>query len=101
VIRSQPEPLATLDAFADQVARAERLGFTARRDERSVVNIDGLAVIDDRADGTYEARHITLRQFAVVQGQTGLALQFRFFDAPDVNAAFAEAAAIAATWRLE
>jgi hypothetical protein len=31
---------------------------------------------------------------------SGTALQFRFFDPPDVDAAFAPAAAIAATWRI-
>jgi len=33
-------------------------------------------------------------------GSSGLALQFRFFDPADVEAAFAEAAAIAATLTL-
>ena len=100
VVRSAPAPLATMDSFADTVARSERLGFAATRSERSIELVNGLVAVDDRADGTYDARHITLRQFAIVQRTTGLALQFRFFDPPDVDASFAQAAAIAATWHL-
>jgi len=99
VVRGRPEVFATMDSFADQMARDERLGFTAQRDERVVESINGLVTVDDRADGAYEGRHIALRQFAIVQRATGAALQFRFFDPPDVEAAFAQAAAIAATWR--
>jgi hypothetical protein len=100
VVRSRPEALATMDAFADTIARGERLGFSARRDDRSVERINGLVAVDDRAEGTYEARHIALRQFTIVQRTSGMALQFRFFDPPDVEAAFAQAAAIAASWRI-
>ena len=99
VMRGQPEAFATMDSFADQMARDERLGFTARRNEREVKSINGLVTVVDRADGTYEGRHIALCQFAIVQRASGVALQFRFFDPPDVEAAFAQAAAIAATWR--
>lgn len=98
VVRSRPEPLATIDSFADVVARGERLGFTARRNERSVETINGVVALDDRADGEYDAKHIAIRQFTVVVRTNGMALQFRFFDPPDVDAAFAQAAAIAATW---
>ena len=94
------EDLATMDSVADLIARGERLGFTASRNERSVERISGLAAVDDRADGTYEGRHIAIRQFAVLDRTNGMALQFRFFDPPDVEAAFAQAAAIAATWRI-
>ena len=86
-------------SFADQMARNERLGFTARRNERVVESINGLVAVDDRADGAYEGRHIALCQFAIVQRATGAALQFRFFDPPDADVAFAQAAAIAVTWR--
>jgi hypothetical protein len=99
VVRSRPEPLATLDSFADAVARGERLGFAATRNERSVETINGVVALDDRADGTYDAKHIAIRQFTVVVRTNGMALQFRFFDPPDVDAAFAQAASIAATWR--
>ncbi len=99
VMRGQPEAFATMDSFADQMARDERLGFTGRRNEREVKSINGLVTVVDRADGTYEGRHIALCQFAIVQRASGVALQFRFFDPPDVEAAFAQAAAIAATWR--
>lgn len=100
VLRSQPEPLATMDSFASQLARSERLGFQARRDDRSVRRIDGMVVVDDRAEGTYEARRVAIRQFTFVKQSTGMALQFRFFDPSDVDAVFAEAASIAATWRV-
>jgi Yip1-like protein len=100
VVSSRPEDLATMDSFADTIARAERLGFTATRAERSIESINGLVAVDDRADGRYEGRHIGLRQFAITTQTTGSALQFRFFDPSDVDAAFAQAAAIAATWRL-
>jgi len=96
----RPEDLATMDSFADLVARGERLGFAATRNERSVERINGLAAVDDRADGTYEGRHIAIRQFAILIRTSGTALQFRFFDPPDVDAAFAQAAAIAATWHV-
>src|SRR2546426_121080 len=99
VVRGRPEAFATMDSFADQMARDERLGFTARRNARSIESISGLVAVADRADGAYEGRHIALCQFAIVQRATGVALQFRFFDPPDVEEAFAEAAAIAATWR--
>jgi hypothetical protein len=89
-----------MDSFADQIARRERLGFSATRNERSVERINGLVAVDDHADGTYEGRHIAIRQFAILLRTNGMALQFRFFDPPDVDAAFAEAAAIAATWQV-
>ena len=97
---ARPEDLATMDSFADLVAHGERLGFSAGRNERSVERINGLVTVDDRADGTYEGRHIAIRQFAILVGRNGMALQFRFFDPPDVDASFAEAAAIAATWHV-
>jgi Yip1-like protein len=100
VVASRPEDLATMDAFADTIARGERLGFSAARSERSVESINGNVVVDDRADGTYEGRHIAIRQFAIAVRTSGSALQFRFFDPPDVDAAFAQAAAIAATWQF-
>ena len=96
----RPGDLATMDSFADQIARSERLGFSATRNERSVERINGLVAVDDRADGAYEGRHITLRQFAILVRTNGMALQFRFFDPPDLDAGFAQAAAIAATWRM-
>src|SRR5438874_2175644 len=83
----RPEDLATIDSFADQIARSERLGFSAARNERSVERINGVVAVDDRADGMYEARHIALRQFAILVRTEGMALQFRFFDPPDADAA--------------
>ena len=89
-----------MDSFADTVARGERLGFSASRNDRSVASINGNVAVDDRADGTYEGRHIAIRQFTVALRTGGGALQFRFFDPPDVDTAFAQAAAIAATWQI-
>ena len=100
IVRGRADPFATLDSAATTLAQSERLGFSARRDERSVVLVGGHLAVDDRADGTYETRHIALRQFTVQQGAAALALQFRFFDPSDVDAAFAQAAAIAASLRL-
>ena len=100
VVSAHPDDLATMDSFADTVARGERLGFSASRNERSVASINGNVAVDDRADGTYEGRHIALRQFTIALRTSGGALQFRFFDPPDVDAAFAQAAAIAATWKI-
>jgi len=100
VVGSRPEALATMDSFADTIARGERLGFSANRSQRSVETINGNVAIDDRADGTYDGRHIAIRQFAIAIRTSGSALQFRFFDPPDVDAAFAQAAAIAATWQI-
>ena len=100
VVSAHPEDLATMDSFADTVARGERLGFSASRNERSVESINGNVAVDDRADGTYEGRHIAIRQFTIALRSGGGALQFRFFDPPDVDAAFAQAATIAATWRI-
>lgn len=100
VMTLRPADLATMDSFADLIARDERLGFSATRDERSVDNINGLVAVDDRADGTYEGRHIAIRQFAIVVRTNGMALQFRFVDPADADAAFAQAAAIAATWHV-
>lgn len=100
VVSSRPEDLTTMDAFADTVARGERLGFSATRSERAIESINGNVAVDDRADGTYEGRHIAIRQFTIAIRTSGGALQFRFFDPPDIDAAFAEAAAIAATWQL-
>jgi len=100
VMTLRPADLATMDSFADLIARDERLGFSATRNERSVDNINGLVAVDDRAEGTYEGRHIAIRQFAIVVRRNGMALQFRFFDPSDADAAFADAAAIAATWHL-
>jgi hypothetical protein len=100
VVRLRPADLATMDSFADQIARDERLGLSATRGERSVDNINGLVAVDDRAEGTYEGRHIAIRQFAIVVRTNGMALQFRFFDPPNADAAFVQAAAIAATWHL-
>ena len=89
-----------MDSFADTIARGERLGFVAARSERSIESINGNVAVDDRADGTYEGRHVAIRQFAIAIRTSGSALQFRFFDPPDVDAAFAQAAAIAATWQI-
>jgi hypothetical protein len=100
VVRGRAEPLATMDSFADQLARPERLGFTARRDERRVVRIGEQLALEDRADGTYEGRHVALDQLTVARASGGVALHFRFFDPADLDAVFAQAEAIAVTLEL-
>jgi uncharacterized protein YbdZ (MbtH family) len=68
--------------------------------QRSVTRINGFVVVDDRYGGTYEGRHVIWRQFTAVPHGQGLALVYRVVEPADDQAAFAEAGAIAATWRV-
>ena len=70
------------------------------RTERTIESVNGLILVDDRTVASIDGRPVALRQFTAVSGTRGLALAFRFVDVADMNAAFAEAAAIAATWRM-
>ncbi len=92
--------LATADAYADSVSIAERQGLVNEWRERSVVRINRIIVVDDRYGGIYEGRHVLYRQFTAVPRTQGLALIFHFVEPADEQAALAEAAAIAATWRI-
>jgi len=93
-------PLATADAYADSASIAERQGLENGFGERSVVRINGVITVDDRYGGTYEGRRVVYRQFTAVPRTQGLALVFHYVDPADERAALAEAAAIAATWRI-
>jgi len=100
VARAGGLPLATADAYADSVSIAERQGLVNEWRERSVVRINRIIVVDDRYGGIYEGRHVLYRQFTAVPRTQGLALIFHFVEPADEQAALAEAAAIAATWRI-
>ena len=92
--------LNTADSYADQVLRTEQRGYENVRTERTIESVNGLILVDDRTVASIDGRPVALRQFTAVSGTRGLALAFRFVDVADMNAAFAEAAAIAATWRM-
>ena len=100
VERASGAALATADAYADQVLRGEQRGYENIRTGRSIVRVNGMIAVDDRTTASIEGRPVALRQFTAVSGTRALALAFRFIDPADPNAAFAEAAAIAATWQL-
>ena len=78
----------------------ERQGLENGFRERSVVRINGVIAVDDRYAGTYAGRRVLYRQFTVVPRTQGLALIFHYVEPADEPAALAEAAAIAATWRI-
>ncbi len=100
VARARGVPLSTADAYADSASIAERQGLVNSWRERSVVRINGVIAVDDRYGGVYEGRRVLYRQFTAVPRTQGLALIFHFVEPADEQAALAEAAAIAATWRI-
>jgi hypothetical protein len=100
VARAGGQPLATADAYADSASRAERQGLVISRYERSVVRINGVIAVDDRYGGIYQGRRMLYRQFTAVPRTQGLALIFHYVEPADEQAALAEAASIAATWRI-
>lgn len=100
VTRARGGAFLTPGDLADEVARDELRGMHDRRGGRAVVRIAGMIVVDDRAVGIYEGRRIAYRQFTTVRGTQAYALVFRTIEPPDPDAALAEAARIAATWRL-
>jgi hypothetical protein len=100
VQRARGSVFLTADSYADTVGGPERRGMTDLRSERDVVRAGELVLVDDRAIGRYEGRRIVLRLFTTVAGPQALALVFRYIEPADERAALAEAAAIAATWRL-
>ncbi|HEV8671198.1 MAG TPA: Yip1 family protein [Candidatus Limnocylindria bacterium] len=100
VARAGGVPLATADAYADSASIAERQGLENGFRERSVVRLNGVITVDDRYGGTYEGRRVVYRQFTAVPRTQGLALVFRYVEPTNEQAALAEAAAIAATWRI-
>jgi hypothetical protein len=100
VARAGGVPLATADSYADSASIAERQGLENGFRERSVVRINGVIAVDDRYGGVYQGRRVVYRQFTAVPRTQGLALIFHFVEPADEQAALAEAASIAATWRI-
>jgi len=100
VARAGGVPLATADTYADSASIVERQGLENGFRERSVVRINGVIAVDDRYAGTYAGRRVLYRQFTVVPRTQGLALVFHYVEPADEPAALAEAASIAATWRI-
>ncbi len=93
-------PLATADTYADAASIVERQGLDNGFRERSVVRINGVVAVDDRYGGTYQGRRVVYRQFTAVPRTRGLALIFHYVDPAGEQAVLAEAASIAATWRI-
>lgn len=100
VARARGVPLATADSYADSASIAERQGLVNAWRDRSVVRINGVIAVDDTYGGTYEGRRMLYRQFTAVPGSQGLALIFHYVEPADEQAALAEAASVAATWRI-
>ncbi|MEO8632149.1 MAG: YIP1 family protein [Chloroflexota bacterium] len=100
VARAGGVPLATADSYADSASFAERQGLEDGFRERSVVRINGVIAVDDRYGGTYQGRRVLYRQFTAVPRTQGLALIFHYVAPADEQAALAEAASIAATWKI-
>ena len=100
VARAGGVPLATADTYADAASIVERQGLESGFRERSVVRINGVVAVDDRYGGTYQGRRVVYRQFTAVPRTRGLALIFHYVDPTDEQAVLAEAASIAATWRI-
>ena len=100
VARAGGVPLATADSYADSASLAERQGLENGFRERSVVRINGVIAVDDRYGGVYQGRRVIYRQFTAVPRTQGLALIFHYVAPADEEAALAEAASIAATWKI-
>ena len=100
VARAQGAALDTADSYADLVMGKELVGVHDSWHERTVERINGMIVVDDRYGGDYEGRPVAWRQFTAVPGVQGLALVYRVVAPADRDAAFAEAASIAATWHI-
>lgn len=100
VVRLRGAALSTADSYADLVAGPQQVGLHDAWHERSVERINGVIVVDDRYGGNYEGRQVVWRQFTAVPGAQGLALVYRVVEPADRDAALAEAASIAATWRI-
>ena len=64
------------------------------------MRINGVIAVDDRYGGTYQGRRVLYRQFTAVPRTQGLALIFHYVEPQSEQAALAEAASIAATWRI-
>jgi len=100
VMRAGGVPLGTADAYADTASFAERQGLENAFRERSVVRINGVIAVDDRYGGRYLGRRVLYRQFTAVPRTSGLALIFQYIEPSNDEAVLAEAASIAASWRI-
>ncbi len=100
VLRVRGVPLATADSYAESISGLEKRGLDSGWSERSIVRINGIIVVDDRYGGNLEGRRVVYRQFTAVPAAQGLALVFHFVDPPDRDGALAQAASIAATWKI-
>ena len=100
VLRARAAALDTADTYANVVAADQRVGVKDIWEQRDVVIINGMVVVDDSYGGNYEGRAVVWRQFTTVPGGQGLALQYRVVEPADRQIALDEAAAIAATWHV-
>jgi len=100
ISRVRGSALLTAEEFADRVGAEQRRGFSDSRSARSVWRNAGLILIDERTHAVYEGRPVILRQFTAVNGTQVMALVFRFIEPKDEAALMAEAASIAAGWRV-
>jgi len=100
VLRARAAALDTADTYANVVAADQRVGVKDVWEQRDVVLINGMVVVDDSYGGNYEGRTVVWRQFTAVPGAQGLALQYRVVEPADRQAALDEAASIAATWHI-
>ena len=100
VARARGAALSTADSYADTVSGPQKVGLKDTWQERSVTRINGMVIVDDRYGGTYEGRHVIWRQFTAVPGGQGLAIVYRVVEPENDQAAFDEAASIAATWHI-
>src|SRR4051812_37674792 len=100
VARARGAALSTADSYADVVSGPQKIGLKDAWQERSVTRINGMVIVDDRYGGTYEGRRVIWRQFTAVPGGQGLAIVYRVVEPENDQAAFDEAASIAATWHL-
>ena len=100
ISRVRGSALLTAEEYADRVGAEQRRGFSDSRSARSVWRNAGLILIDERTHAVYEGRPVILRQFTAVNGTQVMALVFRFIEPKDEAALMAEAASIAAGWRV-
>ena len=100
VLRVRGSAFVTPDVYADTAGTPWLRGTAIARRDRVVDRVRDQVLVDDSIRGTVDGRPVILRQFTAVVGRTGMALQFRYIDPPDEAAALAEAASIAATWRV-
>lgn len=100
ISRVRGSALVTAEEFADRVSAEQKRGFSDTRSERTVWRNAGLILIDERTHAVSEGKPVLLHQFTAVNGTQVMALVFRFVEPKDEGALIAEAASIAAGWRI-